>query len=295
MFGKMKLWGTSKRRARTSGRRNSGLRFEPLESRQLLAVLTPAPLVSAGIVGNDLVITGSAPEMHVKITETAGVITVEGLTQEYLGTDGDMHTVQTDVNNSGDTSADFDFSATTLRDLKIKLSGVDSILEVAVDDALITRDLIVSMPASTSSTALAKAGIETTSHLCIDIDGTDVGRNLTITTGAGSTAEEAVIDINDDTIGSVTKGTLKITTNGDVANMIGLSATTVNTNVTMTTGAGDDLISVVGVTLATPAGVASGTLTISAGAGENTVLVDDNFGEVIESSMETFVTNASGV
>ena len=72
------------------------------------------------------------------------------------------------------------------------------------------------MPASTSSTALAKAGILTTSHLCIDIDGTDVGRNLTITTGAASTAEEAVIDITNDTIGSVTKGTLTIKTNGDV-------------------------------------------------------------------------------
>ena len=72
--------------------------------------------------------------------------------------------------------------------------------------------------------------------------------------------------------------------------MIGLSATTVNGNVTVTTDAGDDLISVVGVTLATPAGVPSGTLTISAGAGENTVLVDDNFGEIIESSLETFVT-----
>jgi len=285
MFRKLKFWDASKRRASASGRRNLGLRFEPLESRQLLAVLTPNPIVSAGLVGNDLVITGAAPEIHIKITESGGTLTVEGLTQEYLGTDGDTHMVQTDVNNSGVTSVDFTPSA--LRDLKIKLSGVDSELKIGdlSDPVTVGRDLVVSMPASTTSANLLKAGIGETSGLCIDIDSTTVGRNLTITTGAGTTSESAVIDVTNDTVGGTAqKGVVTIKTNGDVPNLIGLSTTLVTGDASVTTTAGDDLIAVVGVDL-------TGRLTISAGAGDNTVLVTDNFTETIDSSLQTFVTN----
>jgi large repetitive protein len=285
MFRKMSFWGASKRRSPARNRRNSGLRFEPLESRQLLAVLTPNPIVSAGLVGNDLVINGSAPEIHIKITETAGVVTVEGLTRDYLGTDGDVHTVQTDVNNSGTTSVDF--TPTSLRDLKIKLSGDDSILEVGDLSApvIVGRDLIVSMAASTTDANLIKAGIDGNSHLCIDIDSTTVARNLTITTGNGSNSEAAVIDITNDLIGSATlKGVLTIKTYGDVPNMIGLSTTVIVGDASVTTAAGDDLIAVVGADL-------TGRLTISAGAGDNTVLATDNFIETIDSSLQTFVTN----
>ena len=291
MFRKMSFWGASKRRSPARNRRNSGLRFEPLESRQLLAVLTPNPLVSAGLVGNDLVITGSAPEIHIKITELSpGTITVEGLTRDYLGTDGDVHTVQTDINNSGNTTADFTPSV-ALRDLKIKLAGSDSELDVgdlSSGPVTVGRDLIVSMPASTSATNLEKAGIATTSHLCIDIDTTTVGRNMTITTGAGSTHEAAVIDLTNDAVGVVTKGTVTIktydTSSDPVPDLVGISSTTVTGDVNVTTGFGNDLISVVGVG-------ATGRLTISAGNGENTVLVTDNFTEVIDSSLQTFVTN----
>lgn len=283
MFRKLNLWGASKRRP-ARDRRNSGLRFEPLENRNLLAVLTPNPLVSAGFVGNDLVINGSAPEIHIKITEVGNTITVEGLTRDYLGTDGDVHTAQTDVNNSGVTSVDFD--ATLMRDLKVKLSGDDSELEVGdlSGPVTVSRDLIISMPASTTSANLTKAGIGTTSHLCIDVDSTVVGRNMTITTGTGNTSEGAVINITSDTIGSSTqKGVLTVKTNGDVPNMIGLSTITVTGDASVTTAAGDDLIAVVDVTL-------TSRLTISAGAGDNTVLATDNFTETIDSSLQTFVT-----
>jgi hypothetical protein len=284
MFSKMKLWGSRKQPNRTS-RRKCGLRFEPLESRQLLAVLVPNPIVSAGLVGNDLTISGSAPEIHVKITESGGVITVEGLTRDYLGTDGDVHTVQTDVNNSGTTSVTF--TPASLRDLKIKLSGDDSILEVGdvSDPVLVGRDLVISMPASTTDANLAKAGIAGNSYLCIDVDSVTVGRNMTITTGAGSTSESAIIDITNDTIGSsAQKGVLTIKTNGSVPNLVGLSTTTITGDASVTTAAGDDLVSVVGADL-------TGRLTISTGAGDNSVLVTDNFTEVIDSSLQTFVTN----
>lgn len=284
MFSKLKFWGSRKRPNRSSSRRKFGLRLEPLESRQLLAVLTPNPIASAGLVGNDLTITASAPEVHVKITEVGGTITVEGLTQTYLGTDGDTHTVQTDINNSGTTSVDF--TPPTLRDLKIKFTGVDSILEVGDLSSPVTidRDLIVSMPASTSAANLAKAGIATTSHLCIDVDNVQVGRNATITTGAGSTSEGAVIDFTNDLVGNVTRGVLTIKTNGDVPNMVGLSTTTITGDASVTTSVGDDFISVVGADL-------TGRLTLSAGAGDNTVLLTNNFTDVIDSSLQTFVTN----
>lgn len=77
---------------------------------------------------------------------------------------------------------------------------------------------------------------------------------------------------------------LTVKTNGAVPNMVGLSATTIVGNGSVTTGAGDDLIAVVGADV-------SGRVTISAGAGDNTVLVTDNFTEVIDSSLQTFVTN----
>ena len=107
MFPTLKFRGARKRSASASNRRKSSLRFEPLESRQLLAVLTPTPIVSAGFVGNDLVVSGSAPEISVKINESGGLITVQGLTQQYLGTDGNIDTAQTDVNNSGLHTATF--------------------------------------------------------------------------------------------------------------------------------------------------------------------------------------------
>jgi hypothetical protein len=283
MFPTMKFWGARKRSASASNRRKNSLRFEPLESRQLLAVLTPNPIVSAGFVGNDLIVNGSAPEISVKINESGGLITVQGLTQQFLGTDGNYDLVTTDVNNSGMDTATF--PAASLRDLKVQLSGSDSFLQIGdVNDPLtVGRDLIVSMPANTTAANLLKAGIASTSYLNLDVDSVTVPRNMTITIGQNTNYEAAVIDITNDIIGSSTEtGTLTLRTYGAEPNMIGISSTTVVGNASVTTANGNDFVSIIGVDV-------TGRLTISVGDGNNTVLVDNDFTEVVDSSLQTYV------
>ena len=129
------------------------------------------------MVGNDLYITAGAPEVSVKINEQGGpggTITVQGLTQTYLGTDGNDDTVQTDINNSYQDFAYF--SDPNLRDLKVQLSGDDSVLQIGdpSDPVFVGRDLIVSMPASTTPANLTKAGVAATSYLNLDVDSVTV-------------------------------------------------------------------------------------------------------------------------
>ncbi len=284
MFPTMKFWGARKRSPSASNRRKNSLRFEPLESRQLLAVLTPNPIVSAGFVGNDLIINGSAPEISVKINESGGLITVQGLTQQFLGTDGNYDLVTTDVNNSGMDTATFT-PPPAFRDLKVQLSGSDSFLQIGdVNDPLtVGRDLIVSMPANTTAANLLKAGIATTSYLNLDVDSVTVPRNMTITIGQNTNYEAAVIDITNDTIGSTLEtGTLTLRSYGAEPNLIGISSTTVVGNASVTTSNGNDFVSIIGVDV-------TGRLTISVGDGNNTVLVDNDFTEVVDSSLQTYV------
>ena len=184
MFRKLNFWGGRKRPASVSNRRKSVLRFEPLESRQLLGVTAPDPIVSAGFVGPDLVVHASAPEVALDINESAGVITLTGLTQQYLGTDGNYDSVQTDINNSGVYSQSFTLP-TNFRDLKVQLTGDDSFLQIGdpADPVTVGRDLIVSMPANTTAAELTKVGVATTSILNLNINSVTVPRNLTITIG----------------------------------------------------------------------------------------------------------------
>ena len=229
--------------------------------------------------------TCAAPEVNLDITGSpSGAITLTGLPQTYLGTSGPV-TVQTDINLSGQFSETFTPTSTTgfVRDLKVQLQGDDSMLTIGdpADAVTVGRDLIISMPANTTAAELTKIGITATTHLCLDVDTVTVGRNLTVTIGTNSTlGEAAVVDITNDT---VTKGNVTILTNGDFPNMIGLSNTTVTGNVSVTTNSGNDLIAVIGV------GV-TGRLMISAGDGDNTVLVTDDFTETVDSSLQTFVT-----
>ena len=264
--------------------------MEPLESRQLLGVIAPDPLVSVGFVGPDLVIQASSPEVAVKITDSgssSGPITVTGLTQQYLGTDGNYDSVQTDINNSGIYSQTFTPSV-PLRDLKIQLKGSDSFLQIGdpADPVAVGRDLIISMPANTTSASLAKAGVATTSILNLDVDSVTVGRNMTITIGqAVGGGEAAVVDITNDLVGSPTqKGILTLTTYGDFPNLIGVSSTTVTGDLSVTTNSGNDFVSMIGVDV-------TGRLTISVGDGDNTVLLSDDFNEVVDSSLQTFVSS----
>ena len=243
-------------------------------------MLTPNPIVSAGFVGNDLIINGSAPEISVKINESGGLITVQGLTQQFLGTDGNYNLVTTDVNNSGMDTATFT-PPPAFRDLKVQLSGSDSFLQIGdVNDPLtVGRDLIVSMPANTTAANLLKAGIATTSYLNLDVDSVTVPRNMTITIGQNTNYEAAVIDITNDTIGSTLEtGTLTLRSYGAEPNLIGISSTTVVGNASVTTSNGNDFVSIIGVDV-------TGRLTISVGDGNNTVLVDNDFTEVVDSSL----------
>jgi hypothetical protein len=277
----MKLRGTRKRPDSASRRRHRTVRFEQLERRHVLTALTPTPpLVLAGLVGPDLVITCSSPEADISVIENSGTIAVIGNSQNYYGSDGNLDQLQTDINNSGATAATF--APGPLRDLKIKLAGVDSWLQVGDPDdpVIVGRDLIISMPASTTFVQLADDGISTTTHLDLAVDSVTVGRNMTIAVGTLTTSEAAVIDVTDTTLGP--KGNLSITTAGSVPNMIGVGASVVNGNASVTTGAGDDLIAVVGATVA-------GRLAVSAGAGNNTVLATDDFNETVDSSLQTFV------
>ena len=288
MFPTMRFWGAPKQSACASNRRTSSLRFEPLETRQLLAVLTPNPIVLAGMVGNDLYITAGAPEVSVKINEQGGpggTITVQGLTQTYLGTNGNDDTVQTDINNSYQDFAYF--SDPNLRDLKVQLSGDDSVLQIGdpSDPVFVGRDLIVSMPASTTPANLTKAGVAATSYLNLDVDSVTVPRNMTITIGQNTTCEAAVIDITNDTVGSTTQpGNLTLKTYGDVPNMIGISTTATTGNLSLTTANGNDFVSVIGASV-------TSRLTISIGDGDNTVLLTDDFTENVDSSLQTFVAS----
>ena len=276
-------------------------RFEQLECRRVLAVLTPTPpIVTAGLVGPDLVISCSSPEANISVIEsTPGTIQVIGNSQPYYGEDGGFggtDTLQTDINNSGTTEVDFT-PATPLRDLKIKLSGVDSQVQVGDqlgDGVTVGRDLIISLPASTTATQLAYDSILAETHLNVVVEGDTIARNLAITTGTlgSSTAvESAVIDVANTMIGSTSlKTNSTITTYGDVANMIGLSADLVTGNLSVLTNAtsktsllgGDNFIAVAETTV-------TGRLTISAGAGDNSVLVTDDYSETLDSSIGTFV------
>ena len=152
--------------------RNSGLRFEPLESRQLLAVLTPNPLVTAGFVGSDLVITGSAPEIHIKITEVGTPLPSRVSPRTTSGRTG---TPTRSRRTSTILAHEFrrlhaDLAARPQDQAQRRRFELD-VGDVA-DPVTVGRDLIVSMPASTTSANLSKAGIGSTSHLCIDIDST---------------------------------------------------------------------------------------------------------------------------
>ncbi|MEI8374699.1 MAG: hypothetical protein WCJ35_17880 [Planctomycetota bacterium] len=297
MFPQMKFWGARKRPVVSCDRHHRKLRLESLETRRLLSAVPPLvatpPIVLAGMVGSDLVISASAPEVRVLITESAGVITVQGLTQSYIGSSPFAGTwgVQTNINATGNTSATF---SSLVRDLKIKLSGYDSNLQIGdgTDAVTITRDLIISMPATTTAAELAKNYIASPSHLCIDLNGDTVGRNLTITVGVNGSqtaGEAAVIDVNNTIVGSPTTGNLTITTYGAFPDMVGLAGDTVNGNASVATGASNDLIAVVGTTIA--GATTAGRLTISAGAGNNTVLLTDAFNDMIDSSLRTFVTS----
>ena len=285
------FWQTTRTRNPRNHRHAKSLRVESLECRRLLAVLTPTdPIVAAALVGTDLVISCSAPEANVLVTESGGAITVTGQSQPYYAApSGNQATLQTDINTSGVMSATFT-PASPLRDLKIKLAGVDSQVQVgdqSGDGVTVGRDLIISMPASTTSTQLAYDSISKETHLNFVLESDMIGRNLTITTGTTAspgTSEAAVITVDGVTVGSTAlKGTLTITTNGDVPNMIGLSADDVVGNASVTTGGGNDLIAVVGTTV-------SGRLTISAGGGDNSILCTNDFNETQDSSLQTFVT-----
>ena len=294
MFPKMKFWGARKQPNVKRGHRSRRMQIETLESRRVLAVLTPVnPIVAAGLVGPDLVISSSTPEAAILVNETGSAITVTGLPLNYYGSDGNLDQAQTNINNTGVTSQTF--TPTSLRNLKIKLAGVDSQVQVGdpADPVTVGRDLIISLPATTTSTQLAYDSISTETHLNLVVDSVTVGRNLTITTGALTTSEPAVIDVTNTIMGSTSlKTNLSITTYGKVANMIGLSADVVNGNFSISTNAtgstsslgGDNFIAVVGTTV-------TGRLTISAGAGDNSVLVTDDFNETQDSSIQTFVTN----
>jgi hypothetical protein len=145
------------------------------------------------------------------------------------------------------------------------------------------RDLIVSMHANTTAANLTKAGIASTSYLNLDIDSVTVPRNMTITIGQNTNYEGAVVDITNDIVGSPTQvGALTLKTYGAVPNLIGISNTAVLGNLSVTTNNGNDFVSLIGVDV-------TGRLTISVGDGNNTVLVDDDFTEVVDSSLQTYV------
>ena len=94
-----------------------------------------------------------------------------------------------------------------------------------------------------------------------------------------------MVDITNDIVGSTTqKGTLTLTTYGDFPNLIGVSSTTVTGNLSVTTSSGNDFVSMIGVNV-------TGRLTISVGDGDNTVLLSDNFNDVVDSSLQTFVSS----
>ena len=276
------------------------MQFESLESRRVLSAATPVdPLVLASLVGPDLVISSSSPEVNVSVIEDSGTLRVIGNVQSYYGTDGNLDQLQTDINNSGNYESDF--APSSLRDIKIMLGGVDSWLQVGdpSDPVTVGRDLIISMPAATTAAQLAYASVAKTTHLNLDVDSVTVGRNLTIMTGVAAAprvvtvGESAVIDVSQTEVGAATsfnasgKGNLSITTNGLAENyeyMIGLAADTVIGNVSVTNiGSVDTLLAVVGTTV-------SGRLTIGIGAENYAVLCTDDFNETIDSNLQTFVT-----
>ena len=100
------------------------------------------------------------------------------------------------------------------------------------------RDLIISLPATTTSTQIAYDSISKTTHLNVVVDSDSVARNLTITTGATTTTKAAVITVANDRVGSTgLKTNSSITTYGKVPNMIGLAADVVNGNFSISTNA----------------------------------------------------------
>jgi hypothetical protein len=297
MFPRLDLFGSRKQLKRTRNRLTRPMRVEQLECRRVLT--TNNPLVSAALVASpvagqqDLVITSSSPEASISVTESAGAITVTGNMQTYFDDTGALGTLQTNINNTGVTAQTFT-PTPALHDIKITLRGDDSSVQVGSADVTVSpntvtcTDLIISMPATTTSLQQTQDSIDSFCHLCIDVDTVSVAKNLTITTGATgtkATSEAALIDVTNTVVGP--KGTLAITTNGNVDNMIGLSADTINSTLSvMANGTGDNIIVVVDTTV-------TGRSTVDAGGGDNTILFSDRYQETIESSLLTFVTTHS--
>ena len=192
------------------------------------------------------------PRGQFLVTQSGHTITVEGLPRPYYAApNGTLTTLQTDINTSGVTSQTFTpsppYTATSpVRDLKIKLAGVDSEVQVgdqSGDGVTVGRDLIISMPATTTASQLAYDSIYGETHLNVVLESDMVARNLTITTGTTGTTGPRHRDLRagSDHRGrrhrghAALKGTLTITTNGDVPNMIGLAADDVVGNASVTT------------------------------------------------------------
>ena len=156
------------------------------------------------------------------ISESGGLITVTGLTQQYLGTDGNTTRYR---RTSTIPAPSRDLSGSSLRDLKVQLRGCDSILTIGdpADPVTTGRDLIISMPANTPAAELSNDGIAATTYLNLDIDSVAVGRNLTITIGTNSdVGKAAVMDITNSTVGStITKGTVTLRTYGNFPDLLG--------------------------------------------------------------------------
>ena len=128
------------------------MRVEVPRIRRVLAVLTPvAPLVSAGLVGPDLVISSTTPEAAILCRKTVpAILPSPACPRITTGSDGNLDT-GADGHQQYRESRRRPSLPASLRDLKIKLAGVDSQVQVgdqSDDRVTVGRDLIISMPAT---------------------------------------------------------------------------------------------------------------------------------------------------
>jgi hypothetical protein len=221
------------------GRKQDGakLRFEALEGRMMLSVN-----VAMIDHGKTMSITGgNSGQNSIVITETAGVITVTGLTN----TDGS----DTVVNGTALGA----FSGTVTKDLKIDLGNganfvsINSFADPTLPTVFIPHDLKVEMGSGNDELDIKNAAVGRNTSIemhssaatidAVFIDASTTGKSLTVETGKGNDQ----VQLTNDTVDKNAKVYTK-----DGNDSVVLTGNSVSHNVKVKLGNGDDALTIDG-------------------------------------------------
>jgi hypothetical protein len=237
--------------------------------------LTPSGNVTASVVNGTLLVSGDGANNRVEIVPGAapGTVTVEGIAGES----------PTSVNGVGSAT----FAASSFANINVKmLGGSDHVrVEVSVPNAVtITtgsgNDFVevitptVGTPITANSLSITAASGSSTSDTVI-VEGVMVG-TVSVATGGGNDFIQV-----DNSRGPTTFGTLSINSgNGNTKTPFGfgdsifVSGVTVTGTASLTSGSGNDNVSVFGCTITFGLTINTGNANTAVGSGGDTVTVD---------------------